>query len=71
VVILYLLKDTGQMQEAFDDYNRNATSGADWVMASWLDHKLLHPSAKIEDKDLRTPGAETIKQAVLEKLTAQ
>jgi hypothetical protein len=68
VVILYLRNDEKEMQEAFDDYNSNATSDPAWVIASWFRDKLLHPSAVIKDEDLRVPDAKTIQAAVSEKL---
>jgi len=68
VVVLYLQNDTSEMREAFDDFNRNSSSSAAWVIATWLAHKVLDPSTVIVDRDLKTPGAQTIKAAVLEKL---
>jgi hypothetical protein len=69
VLILYLLKDNQHMREAFNDYNSTTTSGAAWVIASWLRCQILDPAASIKDKDLKLPGAKTIQKAVREKLS--
>lgn len=68
VVVLYLENDSSDMREAFLDFNKNSSSDSAWVIACWLAHKLLDPSGTITDQDLKTPGAQTIRAAVLEKL---
>ncbi len=68
VVVLYLENDSSDMREAFLDFNRNSSSDSAWVTACWIAHKLLDPSGTITDQDLKTPGAQTIRAAVLEKI---
>jgi hypothetical protein len=70
VVVLYLQNDSGDMLRAYSDFNETSTSDAAWVIATWLAHKAVEPSAVIADQDLKTPGAQTIQAAVLEKLKA-
>ncbi|HTY87538.1 MAG TPA: hypothetical protein VMB80_08745 [Candidatus Acidoferrum sp.] len=68
VVILYLLKDKEHMMEALQDYDAHTSSDVSWVMANWMARQTVEPNARVEDKDLKLPGAKTIAQAVREEL---
>ena len=69
VLILYLQKEKAPMQEAFYNYIGQENNGAGNVLASWAEVNLLGLSPGIKEDDLRVPGAKSIEQAVVDKLS--
>lgn len=71
VMVLSLLKDASQMRQALLDYSRHGGTRGPLVLAIGLQMELLKLPSGIEEKDLKPPGATSIRQAVMKKLEAR
>ena len=65
VMVLHLLNDKDHMREAIIDYQMSSENNLTAkVIANWAARQTLPEPVKIEEKDLRPAGAQSIQQAV-------
>ncbi len=65
VLVLSILEDKEHMFDAIVDFQKNsANSFAGRVVAQWVARQTLPQPTRIEEKDLRPPGAQSLQQAV-------